>query len=115
VKEPSIWLGVLDIAKSRYEDLVVAPHETLSEIRGFIGIEFSSSMLEYWKSEKTWFGVVPEENDGVGEKKHVKRRAWQMTQPLLDRRNTWYSLLSYDEAKIFDERTRYLSHCFGYC
>jgi len=104
-----------DVIISRYEDLVVAPKETLSRICHFIGIEYDSSMLEYWKSETPWFNVVPEENDGVGEKKHVKRRAWQMTQPLLDRRNTWHSLLSHEEASIVSERTQHLARCFGYC
>ena len=37
----------------RYEDLVSGPEETLRQVANFVGIEFRSEMLDYWKLPTT--------------------------------------------------------------
>jgi hypothetical protein len=70
----------------RYEDLIDDTEGVLRSICKFIGIEFNSEMLNYHRKDINWEGVEPKYSDGVGEKEHLHRRAWQVSQPLFDGR-----------------------------
>jgi hypothetical protein len=99
----------------RYEDLVAQPHETLKHICGFLGVNYSSdSLLDYHRSKPRWFGVKPKQTDGKGEQGHLQNRAWQMTQPIHDRRGIWKEHLTEQEAQQVDEATAGLAEQLGY-
>ena len=97
-----------------YEDIVASPQETLKKVCSFIGIPFETTMLDFSESNKTWFGVTPKETDGKGERNHLQRRAWQMTQPLQDRRGIWRGELSDEEVSIINHETDDIMRCLGY-
>ena len=101
-----------DALQVRYEDLVVNPQAELERICEFLGLPYDARMLDYHQDEKTWFGVAPASTDGRGEKNHLARRAWQMTQPITDRRGIWKEHLSTHEAELVADRTRAVAHAF---
>jgi hypothetical protein len=53
--------------------------------------------------------VIPQDNDGIGEEKHLQRRAWQIQQPIFDGRGRWRSELSDDQVGLVRE---YLTAAF---
>ncbi|MBW6391407.1 FkbM family methyltransferase [Billgrantia antri] len=98
----------------RYEDLVSDAERILSEVCDFLGLIYTPSMLDFHKSNYNWFGVMPKQTDGKGEKAHLERRAWQMTQPLQDRRGVWKNILTDEEVRIVDQAARELMVKLGY-
>jgi FkbM family methyltransferase len=103
-----------DALQVRYEDLVVNPQAELERICEFLGLPYDARMLDYHQDEKTWFGVAPASTDGRGEKNHLARRAWQMTQPITDRRGIWKEHLSTHEAELVADRTQAVARALGY-
>jgi hypothetical protein len=88
----------------RYEDIVENAEEVLKDVCEFVGLIFRAEMLDYHKQDIRWENVDPEPTDGVGEEEHLKRRAWQVTQPLFDGRGRWRRELKDDEvALVLDE------------
>ncbi|MGR2737469.1 FkbM family methyltransferase [Billgrantia sp. Q4P2] len=99
----------------RYEDLVVNPKEMVKNICDFLGVSFESGMLEFYKNNTAWFGLAdPSETDGKGEKSHLERRAWQMTQPIHDRRGIWKGGLSNEEISVINSETCTIMSKLGY-
>ncbi|MGP5713866.1 sulfotransferase family protein, partial [Vreelandella alkaliphila] len=103
-----------DVVIVRYEDLIENPEDVVKKVCSFIGIEFSKKMLSYYESNEVWFGVEPEKTDGRGEHAHLKRRAWQMHQPLQDRRGIWKKELTAFQAAEVDKATREIMLKLGY-
>lgn len=99
----------------RYEDLIEQPEETLQAICNFIGCDYQVDMLNYYQLGLEWFGVgTPYETDGKGLKNHVIRRAWQMQQPLTDRRGIWRGNLSHSELAKIETSCQTLMNQLGY-
>ena len=103
-----------DVVIVRYEDLIENPEDVVKKVCSFIGVEFSKEMLSYYEGNEVLFGVEPEETDGKGECAHLKRRAWQMRQPLQDRRGIWKEKLTDSQAAEVDEATREIMLKLGY-
>lgn len=89
-----------------YEDVVVDAENAIQKICDFLGVPFSQAMLSYHESKNVWFGVQPQKTDGKGEQAHLERRAWQMQQPIQDRRGIWKGILTKEEAETVDEASR---------
>jgi hypothetical protein len=70
----------------RYENVIEHTSDELKDICNFLGITFCEQMLNYHQQSIEWEGVEPRYSDGVGEKEHLHRRAWQVSQPLFDGR-----------------------------
>jgi protein O-GlcNAc transferase len=87
----------------RYEDMVENPQGVIKDVCEFVGLLFEPEMLEYHKQDIRWEGVEPEYTDGVGEEEHLKRRAWQVTQPIFDGRGRWRRELNDEEVKTILE------------
>jgi len=83
----------------RYEDMIEDPVGVIEKVCMFVGLLFEPEMLEYHRKDLKWSGVEPEYSDGVGEEKHLKRRAWQVTQPIFDGRGRWSRELNDDQVK----------------
>lgn len=84
----------------RYEDLIQDVENVVKDICGRIGLLFSAEMLNYHKEQKMFVDVVPEHTDGVGEEEHLRRRAWQIQQPIFDGRGRWQSELNDDQVRL---------------
>ena len=99
----------------RYEELIEQQEDTVKSICKFIGVDFEHTMFDYNTSGKTWFGLdKPKETDGKGEANHVERRAWQMTQPIHDRRGIWKGKLKDEEVEIIEDQTKEIMRALGY-
>jgi hypothetical protein len=57
-------------------------------------------MLNYHKEQKMFVDIVPEYTDGVGEEEHLKRRAWQIQQPIFDGRGRWQRELNDAQVQL---------------
>ena len=97
-----------------YEDVVADAENTIQRMCDFLGVPFSQAMLSYHESKNNWFGVNPQKTDGKGEQAHLERRAWQMQQPIQDRRGTWKDILTKEEAETVDTASRKIMLELGY-
>jgi protein O-GlcNAc transferase len=87
----------------RYEDLIEDTEGVIRGICGGIGLLFDEEMLKYHEKKIPWEGVIPQDNDGVGEEKHLQRRAWQIQQPIFDGRRRWRRELTDDQVGLVRE------------
>jgi len=87
----------------RYEDLISNTENVIRGICEGIGLLFDDEMLKYHEKKIPWEGVTPQENDGVGEEKHLQRRAWQIQQPIFDGRGRWRRELTDDQVGLVRE------------
>jgi protein O-GlcNAc transferase len=92
----------------RYEDMIDDPQGVIQDVCEFVGLIFRAEMLDYHKKDIKWEGVDPEYTDGVGEEEHLKRRAWQVTQPLFDGRGRWQRELNNDQVSIILNKVGYV-------
>lgn len=84
----------------RYEDLIDNVENVIKRLCGDIGLLFDDEMLKYHEKKIPWEGVIPEDNDGVGEEKHLQRRAWQIQQPIFDGRERWRRELNDEQVQL---------------
>ncbi|MBM7332279.1 MAG: sulfotransferase [Alcanivorax sp.] len=99
----------------RYEDLIEDPESTMGAVLAFLGEPYDPAVLEFHKKDYQWFDVRDaHETDGQGEDNHMIRRAWQMNQPLHDRRGLWKGNLSDEELSHLREECGDLMEHFGY-
>jgi protein O-GlcNAc transferase len=85
-----------------YEKLIETPIQTIESVCTHIGLRFSSKILDWHLDPPKWFGIEPAPSEGIGEKAHLIRRAWQVQQPLFDGRGRFKRDLNskqYEEAK----------------
>lgn len=99
----------------RYEDLISQPEIVLKNLCQFIGCVYEADMMNYYKLGISWFGVEqPTETNGKGLKNHVIRRAWQMRQPITDRRGIWKDQLTSFELNCIEQHCSDISRSLGY-
>jgi hypothetical protein len=84
----------------RYEDLISDTENVVKDVCGRVGLLFDAEMLNYHKEQKMFVNVFPENTDGVGEEEHLKRRAWQIQQPIFDGRGRWRGELNDDQVQL---------------
>lgn len=86
----------------KYEDLVTKKEQTMQDVFKFLELNHTDEVFEFHKKNYNWFGVEDaKETNGKGEKNHLLRRSWQMTQPIHDRSGVWKKQLTEDEvAKV---------------
>jgi hypothetical protein len=78
-----------DVLFVHYENLVEKTEETLGEVCQHVKLGFSPDILQWHTKTPNWFGVEPAASDGVGELAHMRRRAWQVQQPLFNGTRRW--------------------------
>lgn len=104
-----------DVHVYRHEDLVTAPAFTLRNICEFLGIPFEPTMVDYHRTNRTWFGV---EGSSVGNTEsltHEQRRNWQINQPIFNSSGRWRTELSEADLRPLTEgEGRSLMIQFGY-
>jgi protein O-GlcNAc transferase len=82
----------------RYENIVDNAKYEIERICDEVGLLFEAEMLNFYKKKPMLVDVNAEYTDGVGEEKHLKRRAWQVRQPIFDGRGRWRGELSDDQV-----------------
>lgn len=74
----------------RYEDLVADPESTLRGLLDWMGEEWSDAVLRFHESPQPWNGAKPPADQPKDERKsHLRRRVWQVSQPVFDGRGRW--------------------------
>jgi len=84
----------------RYEDLIADTEGVVKDVCGRVGLLFDAEMLSFHEKKIPWEGVTPVLTDGVGEEEHLKRRAWQIQQPIFDGRGRWRGELNDDQVQL---------------
>ena len=79
-----------------------------------IDLLFSQDILEWYKNPPNWFGVEPALNEGIGEEAHVRRRAWQVQQPLFDGHGRYLCELDANQYKVASKALRRHVKQWGY-
>jgi FkbM family methyltransferase len=98
-----------------YEDLVNDTKKTLQEACHFLNLDYESDMMSYHEKPKEWFGIHnPTETDGIGEKNHIIRRAWQMNQPIKNNNGKWKEILTEKEQGAVLEKCKIIFSGLGY-
>lgn len=100
----------------KYEDLIADSKRVLEEICVFLDISYDSSMLEYWKDDREWFGVHERSKpESVKGKNHIVYRNWQIHQPIMTNTiGSYMNTLSKSEISSVEERLRSLALRFQY-
>ncbi|WP_246810082.1 sulfotransferase [Methyloligella sp. GL2] len=108
--------GADDAIVVRYEDLIADPQDVLEKVCGFVGMPFDPAMLEYYKVQRSWFGVKrPEKTGGKDGVEHKTLRSWQVNQPIFDGRGGWRKILrDEDVARFKTSPANELMQRFGY-
>lgn len=83
-----------DVRVYRHEDLVTAPAFTLRTICEFVGIPFDPGMLDYHRTNRTWFGVEDSVSANGANLTHEELRNWQINQPIFNSAGRWRTELS---------------------
>lgn len=105
-----------DVHLVRYEDLVRAPEQHLRAVFEFAGIPFDAAVLRYHETPRHWFGETAiKRGTGLAGSEHRALRNWQVNQPIFDDSGKWKSLLSKEQAAVFERgEARLLMQAFGY-
>jgi hypothetical protein len=83
-------LGKPDVILLRYEDLVLAPEQSLRELCRFLGVAFETQMLNYHERRHLWFDRKElRRSSALDIDGHHDNRNWQVNQPLFDGRGRW--------------------------
>lgn len=99
----------------KYEDIVEDFSNTFTLACNFLNLEFDDNIKNYYKNAPNWYNLKnPKNNDGVGEKNHINRRAWQVKQPIFDGRGRWQKELSSNQLLDLEKRIYPIASKFGY-
>ncbi|WP_136255278.1 O-linked N-acetylglucosamine transferase family protein [Onishia niordana] len=99
----------------KYEDLVTDQVGTMQKVFDFLTLDYTDKVFDFHKKDYNWFGVQDaQETDGKGEKNHLQRRSWQMTQPIHDRRGVWKDHLDDNEVVQVISRCSDMMRRLGY-
>lgn len=86
----------------KYEDLVSKTEITLKKVFSFLGENYTSEILNYYKYQKYWYHSEIEKPATIEtHKDHHKLRNWQINQPLFDGRGRWKTEISKIEKQKF--------------
>ena len=103
-----------DVLIVHYEDLVVKTEETLREVCTHVKIGFDPEILQWHTNPPNWFGVEPAASEGVGELEHMRRRAWQVQQPLFNGTGRWQHELDSTHVVMAKKAFHGLANRWGY-
>jgi tetratricopeptide (TPR) repeat protein len=99
----------------KYEDLVGETEITLRKVFSFLGENYTSEVLDYYKHQKHWYHSEIEKPMTIEtHKDHHKLRNWQINQPLFDRRGRWKTEMEEQEKTIFKKVDKDYLIKFGY-
>ena len=84
----------------RYEDLIEDTESVVKGVCEHIGLLFDDEMLKFYEKPTMLTDVDAKQTDGVGEKEHLQRRAWQIQQPIFDGRGRWERELKDRHVKL---------------
>jgi hypothetical protein len=113
----------------KYEYFVANISECLHNVCNRLGIEFESTMLDYWKLSETYYNidksrydnyVTENMNKNIEEFKrdegenHLFLRNFQLKQPICDMSGSWKLRLSASEVKEVITRTNDVARLLGY-
>ncbi len=86
-----------------YEQLVVNLEVEVRRVIAFVGLEMEQEILRWYDAPPKWFGVGnPIETEGAQGSAHRINRAWQVRQPLMDRRGRYRELLDPDQIETVE-------------
>jgi protein O-GlcNAc transferase len=98
----------------RYEDLVSNTESVIRGICGDVGLLFRAEMLRFYEKPRMFLDVDAKQTDGVGEEEHLKRRAWQIQQPIFDGSGRWRSELNSDQIGAIQDCLKKIFSFFCY-
>ena len=103
-----------DVLFVHYENLVEKTEETLREVCQHMKLGFSPDILQWYTKTPNWFDVEPAASDGVGELAHIRRRAWQVQQPLFNWTRRWEQELDSSQVAMAKKVFHGLEKRWGY-
>ncbi|MEB3884959.1 tetratricopeptide repeat protein [Lyngbya sp. CCY1209] len=99
----------------KYESLVVNPATTLKDVCEFLQEDYTSSMLDYHKTPRFWYGEqIQKPETHIGQAVHTQLRNWQINQPIFDGRGKWKTEMNEQEKIIFKDKAQKYLEQFGY-
>jgi Flp pilus assembly protein TadD len=99
----------------KYESLVLNPEKTLRDVCEFLQEDYTSNILDYYKTPKFWYSdTIKEPETHVGQAVHAQLRNWQINQPIFDGRGKWKKEMTEEEKAIFKDKAQKYLEQFGY-
>ena len=100
----------------KYEDLVTDTETTLRKLCQFLGEDYNSQMLDYYKTERRWYSNQITKPYAIhNHQDHMDYRNWQINQPIFDGRGRWITELTEAEKEVFKlSPAQQLLEYFGY-
>jgi protein O-GlcNAc transferase len=98
----------------RYEDVVEKAEEVLKDVCMFVGLLFDAEMLNFHQEKRMFINIDAAPSDGVGEEEHLRRRAWQIQQPIFDGRGRWRGELSKRQIDEVTKSAGFVADELGY-
>lgn len=97
-----------NIYKTKYEDLIQEPVNTIKNILNFSGEEYEKEIWNYHQNKKYWYSNKIEKPKDIYEN-HSQLRNWQINQPLYNAIGIWKNDLTKEELnKVLNEEKELL-------
>lgn len=102
-----------EVTMVRYEDLVESPRNELARVLDFLGEDYESEVLTYYRSPRYFYSDVIDRPSSAEGDKHNRLRNWQINQPIFDGRGRWHGFSGEELNLIYEVAAGSLER-FGY-